>query len=169
MGEVKVLLEESTESTIGKWRSAQQVALKVSNDEELAWELERKSVSCRSQIDAKVAEIFGAADESGGAYTAQRTQELREREKSRIDRALKRKAWREAEYLKELERVESAEKKLRRDERERDDADRDAESAEVKPVEEEREDERERENGRGANVIRLADDQQLCEMVDRVQ
>merc|ERR1712190_622794 len=45
--EVKVLIEEQAESLIQAWRSSQQAALKVNSDEELEWELERKTrLSC---------------------------------------------------------------------------------------------------------------------------
>jgi len=169
--ELKVLLEEAAENLIAKWRSSQQVALKVSNEEELSWELERKSVSCRSQIDAKVAEIYGGTDESGGAYIAQRKQELREREKSRLERAQKRKSWREAEFDKERSRIESAEKRLRRSERDRDDGDRVKEEGEIKKEDPDMKPKIEGDSKASieALVTKLADDQQLWKMVDRVQ
>merc|ERR1719359_2308333 len=58
--EIKVLLEEQTESIINQWRNAQQAALKVTSNEELEWELERKSVSCKVLVEGKVEEIFGS-------------------------------------------------------------------------------------------------------------
>lgn len=172
--DVKVLVEEGAETSIQKWRSLQQAALKVVSEEELTWELERKSVACRAQIEAKVEEIYGAAATSeggAGAFTAQRKQELREREKARIERAQKRKAWREAEYEKERDRVESAEKRLRRMERDKDDADRVKEGTEVKAKEESENKLAKTEDGiqDAATPTRFADNRQLCEMVDRVQ
>lgn len=120
--EVKVLLEENTESLIQQWRTAQQAALKVATAEELDWELERKSVSCKAAIDAKVEEIYGPS--KGGGAASKRRQELREKEQARIARVRKRKAWRENAFSKELERVETEEKRLRRLEKEQDGIDR---------------------------------------------
>jgi len=172
--EIKVLVEEGAEVIIGRWRKSQKAALKVNTEEELAWELERKSVSCRSQIDAKIEEIYGASSTSGGGgaatFAAQRKQELRDREQARIDRCLKRKAWRVAEYDKEKERVESAEKRMRRSERDKDDADRIKEGTEAKPKEEEDKLAKiEDATSMQATMARFADSTQLCEMVDRVQ
>jgi len=129
----------------------------------------------RAQIDATVEEIYGpaAAGEApgAGAFTVQRKQELREREQARVDRANKRKAWRLAEFTKEKERVESAEKRLRKMERAKDDEDRIKESSEVKA----------REDAEGQQLAKigddalkrpaavLADNKQLCEAVDRIQ
>mmetsp|Transcript_66587 Transcript_66587/g.144604 ORF Transcript_66587/g.144604 Transcript_66587/m.144604 type:complete len:600 (-) Transcript_66587:90-1889(-) len=166
---LKVFLEEAAEARIDKWRAAQKSILKVQSDEELAWELERKSVSCRSQIDAKVAEMFGGADESGGAYVAEKTQELRERERARVERVRKRKAWVESEFAKELGLVESVEKRLRREEAERDQADRDKEDADTKKEDPDSKLKNEDKMNAHAMVSKLADDQQLWKMVDRVQ
>jgi len=171
--EIKVLVEEQAESLIQQWRSSQQAALKVNSDEELEWELERKAVSCKAAIDAKVEELYGPAesDMNGGA-SAQRRQELREKEMARIERAQKRKAWREAEYAKELERVETAEKRLRKAEREKDDVDRTKETHDTR----EREDRELKyakleEGGLGmlTNAASPSDRRLLCEMVDKVQ
>merc|ERR1719356_11111 len=90
--EIKILIEEQAESVIQAWRSSQQAALKVNSDEELEWELERKTVSCKALIDSKMEEFYGlpvednsadddAAGTSGGAG-AQRRQELLEREQA---------------------------------------------------------------------------------------
>merc|ERR1719401_1853316 len=168
--EIKVLVEENAEVVIAKWRSSQQVALKVNTEEELAWELERKSVSCRSQVDAQVEEIYGAAAEGagGGAFTAQRKQELRERERARVDRAQKRKAWRMEEYRKTMDRVEQEEKRLRKEERETDDAERAKEGADTRPRDD-GDGMMKLEDSKGPDVMRLSNDQQLVEMVDRVQ
>jgi len=169
--ELKVLAEESAEVMIQNWRASQQLALKVGSEEELAWELERQSVSCKAQIDSVVEEIYGATatdDKSGNvAFVAQRNQELRDRERARVERGLKRKAWREAEVAKLLERVESTEKKLRCAEREKDDADRIREGHETQS----KDDQGKSGLGKhdGSVAIRLADNQQLCDMVDRVQ
>merc|ERR1712129_95359 len=100
-----------------QWRATQQAALKVATTEELEWELERKSVDCKGAIDAKMEEIYGTS--KGGQAASKRRQELRGKEQARILRTRKRKAWREAEFSKELERVESLEKRLRMEERER--------------------------------------------------
>jgi len=174
--EIKVLVEEGAEQMISKWRTSQKLALKVNTEEELSWELERKSVTCRAAIDAVIEEIYGApADGTGGsgAYTAQRKQELRERETARRERAAKRKAWREEEFAQELERVEQGEKRLRAAERDRDDADRNKEASESRSKEEEGSNALARLEDTGrrppVDVLRLANDQQLCEMVDRVQ
>lgn len=134
--EIKVLVEEHAETLIQQWRRSQQAALRVSTDEELDWELERKAVSCKASIDAKVEEIFGAPEDGSGAGAiAQRRQELRERERQRITRLKKRKAWREEEFAKELERVEAAEKRQRKEEVQKDDNDRGQEEAELKEKE----------------------------------
>ena len=143
---------------IQQWREQQKSSLKT--DEELEWELERKAVSCTALIESKLEELYGPGD--GGSSAAKRA-ELRERENNRIKRVNKRKAWREVEFAKELALVESEEKRLRRDEREKDDADRAREELElrekleIKPKREE------------ARVLATVDSQALCSMVDRVQ
>merc|ERR1712087_883676 len=106
--EIKVLLEEQTETVIENWRKDQQAALKVNTAEELEWELERKSVSCKASVEAKVEEIYGPT--KGGGAGSKRREELRKKEQARILRVRKRKAWREEQFSKELERVESLEK-----------------------------------------------------------
>merc|ERR1712070_1272279 len=88
---------------------------------ELEWELERKSVSCKAAVEAKVEELFPG---KGGGAISRRREELRKREQARVLRVRKRKAWREEQFGKELERVESLEKRLRREERSRDGMDR---------------------------------------------
>ncbi|CAK9033151.1 RNA-binding protein 25 (Arg/Glu/Asp-rich protein of 120 kDa) (RED120) (Protein S164) (RNA-binding motif protein 25) (RNA-binding region-containing protein 7) [Durusdinium trenchii] len=99
--EIKVLLEENTEHFILKWKTSQKAVFRVSSDEDLEWELERKAVSCKALVDGKLEELFGA---EGTGAAQQRRQELRAREDKRVERARKRKAWREAEYSEELER-----------------------------------------------------------------
>merc|ERR1719163_1075211 len=100
----------------------------------MEWELERKAVSCKALIDAKLEELYGAVEgsDSAGGAVMQRRQELRQREKIRVERVKKRKAWREAEFMRELQRVESSEKSLRDAERRKDVADRDKEEKEAK-------------------------------------
>merc|ERR1719359_2145012 len=120
--EIKVLLEEQTETLIEQWQTAQQAALKVTSPEELEWELERKSVSCKAAVDAKVEEIYGPGN--GGTGVSKRKEELRKKEQARVQRVRKRKAWREEQFAKEMEKVESLEKRLRREERARDGMDR---------------------------------------------
>merc|ERR1712151_1018748 len=97
--EIKVLVEESADALIQKWRTDQQGVLKLKSEEELDWELERKAVSCKVALDAKIEELYGAteAGQSGGAGS-QRRQELREKEKARVERMLKRKSWRDEEF-----------------------------------------------------------------------
>lgn len=127
--EIKALLEEQTEVQIQQWRTAQQAALKVNSADELEFELERLSVSCKSAVDAKVEEIYGP--QKGGGAASKRREELRKREQARVLRVRKRKAWREEQFAKELERVESLEKRLRREERARDGMDRKKEELEA--------------------------------------
>jgi len=174
--EIKVLVEESAEGLIQQWRRSQQAALRVSTDEELDWELERKAVSCKASIDAKVEEIFGPPEDgSGGGAIAQRRQELRERENKRIERMKKRKAWREEEFSRELERIESAEKRLRREEVEKDDGDRAKEEAELR-AQEEKEDSNLKLSrledvtpGSRAKASNHSNNRKLIDMVDVVQ
>jgi len=127
--EIKVLLEEQTENVIQGWRNMQQAKMNLSSAEEFEWEMERKSVACKAQVEAKVEEIYGPA-KGGGVQASKRREELRKKEQARILRVRKRKAWREDEFSKELERVESLEKRLRRDEREKDGLDRTKEAQE---------------------------------------
>lgn len=170
--EVKVLVEESAELIIQKWRESQRIALKVTTDEELDWELERKSVSCKALIDAKLEELFGPAvgGDQGGAQL-QRRQELREREAARIDRVRKRKTWRDSEFSRELEKVESEEKRLRVAERESDEADRAKEEQELKEKEERdtKLEKLEQEAPTMLGLAVLADNRDLVELVDKVQ
>lgn len=173
--ELKVLVEEAADQLIQKWRSSQQAVLKVATEEELSWELERKSVSVRAQIDATVEEIYGASagGPGSGAFTEQRKQELREREQTRVERASKRKAWRMEEFVIEKERVESVEKRLRKAERDKDDDDRVKEDAEIKAKESSENKLSKFSDGDSkyptAAAATLADNQQLCEAVDRIQ
>lgn len=120
--EIKVLLEESTENIIANWRTAQQAALKVTSNDELEFELEKLSVSCQAAVDGKVEDIYGTSKAGGG--NTKRREELRKKEQARILRQRKRKAWREGEFTKELEAVESSEKRARMEERARDGIDR---------------------------------------------
>eukprot|EP00439_Symbiodinium_sp_Y106_P036498 s2527_g4.t1 len=170
--EIKVLLEENTEQTILRWKTSQKAVYHVNSDEELEWELERTAVSCKALLDSKIEELYGASDVSGGA-AAQRRKELREREQKRVDRARKRKAWREAEFGRELDRLQAAEKRLRDEERERDDADREKEDQEVqeKQRKELKLEKLEAEDGlvRTLNVAQLADNRALMQMVEKVQ
>lgn len=174
--EIKVMVEESAETLIQQWRRSQQAALKVSTDEELDWELERKAVSCKASIDAKVEELFGPpADGAGAGAIVQRQQELREKERARVERMRKRKAWREEEFQRQLALVESAEKRARTEERERDDADREKEQAERKAKEEQdKEDLKLSKMDDAGQGVRLktgahADNRRLIDMVDTVQ
>lgn len=171
--EVKVLVEEGAEACIQKWREFQRILFKVSTDEELEWELERKSVSCKALIDAKIEELYGPSVNGAatGGATVQHKQELREREQARLQRVQKRKSWRESEFARELERVESAEKRLRQEEREMDDADRIKEEQEVKEKEE-RELKLEKLEHEAPSLLGLAvlaDNQALVDLVDKVQ
>mmetsp|Transcript_103394 Transcript_103394/g.287911 ORF Transcript_103394/g.287911 Transcript_103394/m.287911 type:complete len:808 (+) Transcript_103394:208-2631(+) len=174
--ELKVLVEERAETLIQQWRRSQQAALRVSTDEELDWELERKAVSCKASIDAKVEEIFGLPEDGEGTGAiAQRRQELREKEKARIERLRKRKAWRDEAFTRELARVEAAEKRLRKEEVEKDDADRAKEEAEQR--EKEQQDEQDlklsklEDAGPGTRLKAAshADNRKLIDMVDIVQ
>lgn len=135
--EIKVMVEEHAEVIIKQWRAAQKLALRVNTDEELDWELERKSVSCKALIDAKIEEIYGVQEgtSASGGHAEQRKKELRERENVRVERAKKRKAWREEEFGKELSKVEEAEKRLRIAEKEKDEVDRTKEASEAKEKE----------------------------------
>merc|ERR1712176_559048 len=79
-------------------------------------------------------ELYGPAEagQGGSGAASQRRQELRDKEKARVDRMLKRKTWRDEEFQKVLENVENAEKKLRKDEITSDDLDRGKEGSENK-------------------------------------
>eukprot|EP00929_Paragymnodinium_shiwhaense_P093592 TRINITY_DN5379_c0_g1_i1.p1 TRINITY_DN5379_c0_g1~~TRINITY_DN5379_c0_g1_i1.p1 ORF type:complete len:771 (+),score=262.24 TRINITY_DN5379_c0_g1_i1:108-2420(+) len=176
--EVKVLVEEGAEAIMKAWRESQKAALKVSSDEELSWELERKTVSCNALIEAKIEEVFGPATTNGkdtGGAGAQRLSDVKEREEARVERFKKRKAWREAEYAKELEKIESDEKRLRIGEKESDEKDREAEAEEIKAKAEEAEKLAKMEEvGATAGSAMLAkaaysDARSIYELVDRVQ
>eukprot|EP00927_Polykrikos_kofoidii_P077386 TRINITY_DN74326_c0_g1_i1.p1 TRINITY_DN74326_c0_g1~~TRINITY_DN74326_c0_g1_i1.p1 ORF type:complete len:778 (+),score=174.63 TRINITY_DN74326_c0_g1_i1:153-2486(+) len=173
--EVKVLVEETAETIIQKWRSTQKSALKVSTDEELEWELERKSVSCKALIDAKIEDLYGIPDDKGvaGAAGAQRQQALVEREQARVERAAKRKSWRESEYTKELYRIESDEKRIRAEERETDNLERSREEEEARDkADHEVRLAKMEELGTRSNVLEnaaAADAKAIYELVDRVQ
>merc|ERR1712190_551458 len=171
--EIKVLVEESADVLIQKWRTEQQTELKLKSEEELDWELERKAVSCKAAIDAKIEELYGPAEagQGGSGAASQRRQELRDKENGRVDRMLKRKTWRDEEFQKLVETIEEAEKKLRREEIEADEQDREKEMSEDK-------DDSSRQlaklqdgnpDSAGSKRARLTDDRQLCKMVDRVQ
>jgi len=176
--EIKVLVEERAESLIQQWRRSQQAALRVSTDEELDWELERKAVSCKASIDAKVEEIFGPPEDgpSGGAVV-QRQQELREREKQRMTRLKKRKAWRMEEFSREVERIEAVEKRLRKEEVQKDDSDRGQEETELKEKKQSEDDENLKISrpedmatpGSRIKAADKADNRKLVDMVDIVQ
>jgi hypothetical protein len=172
--EVKILLEENTENLINRWKQSQKAVLRVNTDEEMEWELERKAVSCKALIDAKLEELYGAVEgsDSAGGAVMQRRQELRQREKIRVERVKKRKAWREAEFMRELQRVESSEKSLRDAERRKDVADRDKEEKEAKDKQARELKLQTLEADGGAtnvNVSQLADNRALMELVDKVQ
>merc|ERR1712187_436288 len=176
--EIKILIEEQAESVIQAWRSSQQAALKVSSDEELEWELERKAVSCKALIDAKMEEFYGLPleekeGEDGAGAGAQRRQELLDREQARLDRAKKRKAYHDSEFAKELARIEEMEKNLRKEEFEKDNADREAEEKEAKEKEaHEVKLAKMEEVGVGGSVLETvtaADAKAIYELVDRVQ
>jgi hypothetical protein len=166
-----VLLEERAESVIQQWRSSQRVALKVHTDEELEWELERKSVHCKALIDAKLEELFGPQEgtsDAGAGAVAQMRKELREREKARVERTRKRKAWHESEFASLLKKVESEEKRLRTTEKEKDEADRKREEAEGKDKEADGKD-KGPDPVAALNNMADADSKQLVEMIDRIQ
>eukprot|EP00930_Biecheleria_cincta_P096041 TRINITY_DN87917_c0_g1_i1.p1 TRINITY_DN87917_c0_g1~~TRINITY_DN87917_c0_g1_i1.p1 ORF type:complete len:642 (+),score=175.84 TRINITY_DN87917_c0_g1_i1:148-2073(+) len=172
--EVKILLEENTENVINRWKQSQKAVLRVNTDEEMEWELERKAVSCKALIDAKLEELYGATEssDSAGGAVMQRRQELRQREKARVERVKKRKAWREAEFMRELQRVETSEKSLRDAERRKDVADRDKEEKEArdKQAREQKLEKLEADGGAtNVNVSQLADNRALMELVDKVQ
>lgn len=172
--EIKIMLEENTENLITKWKTAQKLILRVSNDDELEWELERKAVSCKALIDAKLEELYGPSEvaAAGGGAALQRRQELRERERTRVDRAKKRKAWRESEFTRELSHLEASEKSLRGKERERDNVDRLREENELKEKQarELKLEKLEADGGAtNVNVSQLADNRTLMELVDKVQ
>ncbi|CAK9015932.1 unnamed protein product [Durusdinium trenchii] len=168
--EIKVLLEENTEHFILKWKTSQKAVFRVSSDEDLEWELERKAVSCKALVDGKLEELFGA---EGTGAAQQRRQELRAREDKRVERARKRKAWREAEYSEELERVEVSELGLREAERKRDEEDREKEEQELqeKQRKEQKLEKLEAQHGvvRSADVAQLAENRALMELVHKVQ
>eukprot|EP00933_Yihiella_yeosuensis_P070787 TRINITY_DN7894_c1_g1_i5.p1 TRINITY_DN7894_c1_g1~~TRINITY_DN7894_c1_g1_i5.p1 ORF type:complete len:703 (-),score=231.78 TRINITY_DN7894_c1_g1_i5:167-2275(-) len=171
--EAKVLLEENTESLINKWKTAQKVVHRVQSDEDLEWELERTAVSCKALIDAKLEELFGPIDgDAKGGAVIQRRQELRERETARVDRAKKRKAWREAEFARELQKVELSEKSLREQERALDIADKNREETDTaeKAAREAKLEKLEADGGAGhVNVSGLVDNRALMDLVDKVQ
>lgn len=123
--EIKVLVEEGAEAVIQQWRKRQMAALGVQTDEELDWELEKVAVSCKAAIDAKVEELYGsqALPDGASSAAAQRLNELRASEATRLDRIRKRKSWRESEFSKVLEAIEREEKRLRKEELELDEAD----------------------------------------------
>jgi len=171
--EIKVLVEESAEVLIQQWRKSQQAVLKVGTDEELDWELERKAVSCKALIDAKVEELFGPPEDgTAGSAIAQRKKELREREQARLERTRKRKAWREDECAKELALIEAVQKRMRLDEQARDDADRVKEEQEKKEKEGEAEEsllpaaEEAGGPGQRASAAAGASSRRLADMVD---
>jgi len=172
--EIKVLLEENTEVLINKWKATQKAVLRVKTDEELEWELERKAFGCKALIDAKLEELYGLTEggSAAGGAAAQRRQELREREKNRVERATKRKAWREAEFTRELGRVESSEKSLRDQESAKDNAEREKEDTDLKEKQarEAKLEKLEADGGAtSVNVGQLADNRSLMEMIDKVQ
>lgn len=173
--EIKILIEENAEALIKQWRTSQQAALKLNSEEELEWELERKAVSCKALIEAKIEELYGPLVEGGvvmSGAAAQKRQELREREAARIERTRKRKAWRDDEFSGMLQDMQAREKRLRRAEKEKDDADRETEEAEAKEKEEQ-EHKLAKLDEAGANPLSAstahAENRVLCEMVDRVQ
>lgn len=173
--ELKVLLEERSEVLISKWRDSQMAALKVNTQEELEWELERKSVSCKVLIDAKVEELYGPQEGSAGQATAeakaQRHKELRDREQARVERTRKRKEWRHSEFATLLDAIEEKNKRLRAVEQEKDAADRRKEEADKKEQEQELADQNLSSGPRveHAAPLSLTDNRQLVEVVDRVQ
>jgi len=136
--EIKVMVEESAETRLQQWRKSQATALRVNSDEELDWELERKAVSCKASIDAKVEELFGPPADGavGDGAIAQRRQELREKERARIERMQKRRAWRNEAYAREASQLEVVQKRRRLEEKDKDDVDREKERAELKEKEE---------------------------------
>jgi len=171
---VKVLMEENTENLINKWKQSQKMVLRVNTDDELEFELEKKAVYCKALVDGKLEELYGAVEGNGatGGAAKQRRQELRERETVRIERAKKRKAWRESEFARELERVESSEKSLRDTERKKDTADREKEENDTKEkaARELKLEKLEADGGAtNLNVSQLADNRALMELVEKVQ
>eukprot|EP00435_Cladocopium_sp_Y103_P018947 s3611_g4.t1 len=139
-------------------------------DEDLEWELERKTVSCNALLDGKLEELFGV---EGTGAAKQRRQELREREEKRVERAKKRKAWRESEFAAELDRLEASEMALREAEKLRDAEDREKEEFELseKQRKEMKLEKLEAHHGivRSVHVAQLADNQALMDLVHKVQ
>jgi len=168
--EIKVLLEENTEAFILKWKMSQKVVFRVNTDEDLEWELERKTVSCNALLDGKLEELFGV---EGTGAAKQRRQELREREEKRVERAKKRKAWRESEFAAELDRLEASEMALREAEKMRDAEDREKEEFDLaeKQRKEMKLEKLEAHHGivRSVHVAQLADNQALMDLVHKVQ
>jgi len=171
--EVKVLVEEQAELAIKQWRERQKSILKLHSDDELEFELERKTVSCKVFLDAKFEELYGSAPviEDGGQAShssAERRKELQEREVARVSKAQKRKAWREAEYATAVELVRAEEKRRRLDEgdvedlkdvKEEDEADKTALDLKLDGVEE----------SQMASPFAVIDTHEITRMVDRVQ
>mmetsp|Transcript_24359 Transcript_24359/g.44098 ORF Transcript_24359/g.44098 Transcript_24359/m.44098 type:complete len:645 (-) Transcript_24359:37-1971(-) len=171
---VKVLMEENTENLVNKWKQSQKMVLRVNTDDEMEFELEKKAVYCKALVDGKLEQLYGAVEGSNAAGGAakQRKQELRERETMRIERAKKRKAWRESEFARELQRVEASEKSLRDAERKKDISDRDKEEndAKEKVARELKLEKLEADGGAtNLNVAQLADNRALMELVEKVQ
>jgi len=169
--EVKVLVEEHAELLIKQWRERQKALLKLHSDEELEFELERKTVSCKVLLDAKFEELYGSipAPEGGGVHSsAERRKELKEREAARVAKAQKRKKWREEEYAKELEVVQAEAQKRKKW--------REEEELEVVQAEEKRRrliegdvDEHELKDEFDAGFPQVIDMHEVTRMVDRVQ
>merc|ERR1719471_1383150 len=64
--EIKIMVEEKAEAVITQWRAKMQskTGYRPTDDNEVAdWELDRRAAACRAQIDAKVEEIFGPAQD----------------------------------------------------------------------------------------------------------
>jgi len=169
--EIKVLVEEQAEVMIQAWKAHQKISLKLTADGELDWELERMAVSCKAAIAAKVEELYGAIDdgtlEIGAA--AHRRQELKDRERARVGRVKKRKAWRDAEFTAELAPIENEEKRLRREEKEQDDADRQAEEHEIKEHDDATSMQLAKVSENNVLPQPLANTRVLREMVDKIQ
>jgi len=109
--------------------------LKLATEEEVEWELERKSVACKALVEMTLEEIYGPApgtDGPIGTAIATRLQQFADRDAARVERYHKRKIWRQSEWDRELNHIESEEKRLRTEEIETDRKDKEKQDAETR-------------------------------------